>query len=112
MTGSPAGPTEAPMGSVAATASVARAGSRGAALSVDVVVVDSDPSVEAEESVELAESAGAAVAGATVAESPELDRSIDWNWTPERLARFCSCTKRLAWSLSAGAALPNTTRRR
>jgi hypothetical protein len=50
-----------------------------------------------------------AVVGAALAELVEPVRSIDWNVTPERFASCWSCTRRLAWSPSAGTALPSTT---
>src|SRR3954469_2886580 len=110
MTGSPAGPTVAPMGRVDAAASVA-----GAATAVEV----SDEAVEDDESALVAElseldgsDGGGGVAGSAALESPDCERSMAWNCTPELVAMRWSCTSKLACSLSAGTALPSTTRRR
>src|SRR4051795_6506293 len=89
MTGSPADPTAAPIGSNAADASVAVA-------MVDVLV----DSVDAEVSVELVEelSVGVVAVGAGVVvlacelASPRL---MDWNSTPDLSARFWTWTTRL-----------------
>src|SRR3954462_11800495 len=97
------------MGSVDAAASVAGAGD------VDEVsdeVVEEDESVVADE-LELDESdGGGGVVGGGELELSDCDRSMDWNCTPERVARCWSWTRRLACSLSAGTAFPSTTSRR
>src|SRR3954452_17039738 len=101
MTGSPAGPTVAPMGRVDAAASVA-----GAA----TAVVEPDEALEDEESAAVAElpeldgsdGSGAGVAGSAALGSPDCERSMAWICTPELVAIRWSCTSRLACSLSAG----------
>src|SRR6476661_5464335 len=102
MTGSPAGPTVAPMGRVAA------------AVEVSEEVVDDEESPAVDELPELDESVGGGVGvvGAAELESPDWDKLIAWNWTPELAAMRWSWTRRLACSLSAGTAFPSTTRRR
>ena len=92
MIGNPAGPTDAPIGSIETAASV---GSAVVVVVVESVEVDVVLDVEVVLELELSDVGGVDVVEVVVGGAeppPELFRSNVWNWTPERSARCCSTT--------------------
>src|SRR5436189_5387257 len=112
MTGNPAGPTDAPIGRLAAEVSVAAAGAAGGVDVLDDVEAEELEEEDGEEDVVLGDSVDATAAVSVEGAVPEVlasERSSDWKRTRAPSASRWSSNNRLACSPSAGTALPSTT---